>query len=171
MPIVFIAAIDAIMRIRAREDHFGGGASLAHRTQRAIWAPMARFGPAMMIAVAAALSFQFPLAALWNPQTFQIDQRVAAARAAMALVPDDTTVETDMELLAPLAARDQVFWFGTPNNPATRYIVFDATSTDYQPPPKDIPAFIASLHPERRYTLIYERDGVYVFSLFGIQRN
>jgi uncharacterized membrane protein len=171
MPIVFIAAIDAITRIRAREGHFDGGASLARRTQNAVWAPMARYGPAMMIAVAAALSFQFPLAALWNPQTYQIDNHVAAARAAMALVPDDTTVETDMDLLAPLAARDQVFWFGTPNSPATRYIVFDSTSTDYQPPPKNAPAFIASLHPKRRYTLIYDHHGVYVFRLFGIQRN
>jgi uncharacterized membrane protein len=169
MPVVFVAAIDAMARLRTDEANVNAPSWL-RRTQ-AGWTYIARHGPAMMIGIAAALSFQFPLAALWNPQTYQVDQHVAAARAAMALVPDDTTVETDLDLLAPLAARDQVFWFGTPNNPVTQYIVFDATSTDFQPPPKNVPALIASLHPEQRYMLIYKNDGVYVLSLAGIQRN
>ena len=89
-----------------------------------------------MLGVAAALAFQFPLSQLWSPQTYSLGPHVAAARAAMARVPDGATVATDLDLLAPLAARTDTFWLGNfATNPATQYVVFDTASTDWQPPP------------------------------------
>jgi uncharacterized membrane protein len=154
MPIVFVAAIDGLARLRAaRLRGTAGPLALA----------MERHGPVAMLAVCAGLAFQFPLSNLWNPQTYAISAQVRAADAAMARVPDGVTVETDLDLLAPLAARTDTFWLGTAGNPAPQYIVFDSHSTDWQPPPANIPAFIDQRHPGVSYRETFSDDGVYVF--------
>jgi uncharacterized membrane protein len=154
MPIVFVAAIDGLARLRAARRR-GTAGPLARA--------MERHGPVAMLAVCAGLAFQFPLSNLWNPQTYAISAQVRAADAAMARVPDGVTVETDLDLLAPLAARTDTFWLGTAGNPAPQYIVFDSHSTDWQPPPANIPAFIDQRHPGVSYRETFSDDGVYVF--------
>jgi len=120
MPIVFIAAIDAMARIRAQQRPPARLAVAAHR-----------YGAAAMVAICAALAFQYPLSDLWTPATYSLGPHVAAENRAMALVPDGATVSTDLDLLAPLAARTDTFWLGTAgSDPATRYVVFDTQSTD-----------------------------------------
>jgi uncharacterized membrane protein len=192
MPVLFIAAVDAMARWRAEpppdrltvdpaaEPRAGPGAGLVraargwsgpprhwYRSIRARWhvtrAAAARHGAPMMLAVAAALAFQFPLNGLWHGSTYQISPHVAAADAAMAQVPDGATVQTTLNLLAPLAARTDTFWIGNAGNPATQYIVFDNSASGYSPPPKNVPAFITQLHPRDGYVLIFQRDQVYVF--------
>jgi uncharacterized membrane protein len=159
MPIVFIAAIDGMARIRAARK-----AGLPVR----LTGPLERYGPGLMLGAAAALAFQFPLSQLWTPQTYTIGPHVAAARSAMARVPNGATVATDLDLLAPLAARTDTFWLGNfATNPATRYIVFDTQSTDWQPPPSNVLAFVESLNHGVRYRQIYVNNGVYVFIRSG----
>jgi uncharacterized membrane protein len=154
MPIVFVAAIDGLARIRAAR---------MRGTASRLGLAMQRHGPAAMLAICGALAFQFPLSNLWNQQTYAIDGQVRAADAAMARVPDGVTVETDLGLLAPLAARTDTFWLGTPGNPPPQYIVFDSGSTDFQPPPGSVPGFIGQRHPGVSYREIFRYDGVYVF--------
>jgi len=160
MPIVFIAAIDGMARIRA--------ARAAGEPGR-LSGLLERNGAPLMLGIAAALAFQFPLSQLWTPQTYSLGPHVAAARAAMARVPDGATVATDLDLLAPLAARADTFWLGNgDNNPATQYVVFDTASTDWQPPPANVLAFVESLwHDKVRYQQVYVNDGVYVFIRSG----
>lgn len=118
----------------------------------------------MMLAIAAALAFQFPLSDLWNPQIYTIDHHVAAARAAMAQVPDGAQVATDLDLLAPLATRTDTYWLGNSGtNPATKFVVFDTASTDWQPPPANVLTFVERLNHGVRYREIYVNNGVYVF--------
>ena len=181
MPIVFIAAIDGMARIRAAAAagaRPAGSAALAGpadttepagpaRQPTRLADALQRHGAAVMLAIAAALAFQFPLSELWLPQTYTIDQHVAAARAAMARVPDGATVATDLDLLAPLASRTDTFWLGNSGNPATSYVVFDTASTDWQPPPANVLAFVESLNHGVRYLQIYSDDGVYVFIRAG----
>ena len=167
MPIVFIAAIDAMARVRAaRQAEPAGrpaGAGSAARPGMVAIA-MERYGAAMMLAIAAALSFQFPLSQLWTPSTYTIDQHVHAAEAAMALVPNGATVSTDLDLLAPLAARTDTYWLGNSGtNPPTQYVVFDTQSTDYQPPPTNVLGFVETLNHGARYRQIFVDNGVYVF--------
>jgi hypothetical protein len=77
-------------------------------------------------------------------------------------------VATDLDLLAPLAARTDTFWLGNfSTNPATRYIVFDTASTDWQPPPANVLSFVEGLNHGARYRQIYRSDGVYVFVRVG----
>jgi hypothetical protein len=126
-----------------------------------------RHGAAIMLAVAVPLAFQFPLNNLWNAQTYSISPHVAAANAAMAKVPDGATVQTTLDLLAPLGARTDTFWIGNVGNPDTEYIVFDGTNSGYSIAPGAVPGFIAQSHPNVTYKQVFVDDYVYVFRLSG----
>jgi uncharacterized membrane protein len=170
MPIIFVAAIDALARIGAAMDADGAAglgdwASGRRGPWRAAAAGARRYGAAMMVAIAIPLAFQFPLNQLWNAQTYRISPHVAAADAAMARVPNGASVLTTLDLLAPLAARTDTYWIGNSGNPRTQYIVFDGLNSDYSPAIKNVPAFIASLYPPHTYTEIYSSGDVYVFRL------
>jgi uncharacterized membrane protein len=169
MPVIFIAAIDALARIGAAMEAdpavagAAGWASGRRGLRRAALAGARRYGAAMMVAITVALAFQFPLSQLWNASTYQVSPHVRAAEAAMARVPDGATVLTTLDLLAPLAARTDTFWIGNSGNPQTQYIVFDGLDSDYSPAPADVPAFIASLYPAHTYAEIFSAGDVYVF--------
>jgi uncharacterized membrane protein len=151
MPIVFIAAIDGMARMRARRASGLG-----------VVAP--RYGAGVMLGVCAALAFQFPLSQLWTPGTFSVGPHQTAENAAMALVPNGASVATDLDLLAPLAARANTYWLGNAStNPPTQYVVFDTQSTDWQPPPSNVLAFVESLTHNTKYRQIFLSNGVYVF--------
>ena len=180
MPILFIAAIDGLARIGASiaADAPDAPDGTAHDGAAAAWSDWAsgrrgwlraaqaggqRFGAAMMVAIAAALAFQFPLSALWNGQTYLIGPHVAAASAAMAKVPDGATVQSTLDVLASLAARTDAFWIENPGHPPAQYIVFDNPNSGHNPPIIDVFAYIAGLYPGQHYTQIYVADNVYVF--------
>jgi uncharacterized membrane protein len=167
MPVFFIAAVDALVRIRAAMAGEPVGFATWASGQRGVWratlAGAQRYGVAMMVAVAVALAFQFPLSNLWNAQNYQISPHIEAAQAAMAKVPDGATVLTTLDLLAPLAARTDTFWIGGSGNPETQYIVFDGRDSNYSPAITNVPAFIAQLYSDHAYTQIFESGDVYVF--------
>jgi uncharacterized membrane protein len=192
MPILFIAAAEATGRWRlghalswaqaaspalapGRQGRFGsrsvrglvravrGLVSAVRGLVSAVRAGLARHGAAMMAAVAVAFAFQFPLSNLWHGSTYTLDAHVAAADAAMAAVPDGATVQTTLDLLAPLAARTDTFWIGNAGNPVTQYIVFDGDDSGYYPTPSNVPQFIAHLYPGDGYVQVFERDDVYVY--------
>jgi uncharacterized membrane protein len=158
MPVLFLAAVEVMARWRAAPD--AGPARL-----RPLRAAAQRHGAAMMVAVAVALAFQFPLSNLWNGSTYQISPHVAADNAAMAQVPNGATVVTTLNLLAPLAARTDTFWIGNAGNPVTQYIVFDGENSGYSPAPTDVPAFIQQMDPRDDYRVVFVDDDVYVFRL------
>jgi uncharacterized membrane protein len=168
MPIIFLAAVDGLVRIRASmaADGAAGFASWTSGQRgpgRALLAGAQRYGAAMMIAIAVTLAFQFPLSSLWNAQTYRISPHVVAANAAMAKVPDGATVQATLDLLASLGARTDTFWIGNSGNPRTEYIVFDGTDSNYSPAITNVPAFIAQLYPHHLYAQIFKSGDVYVF--------
>jgi len=168
MPIVFIAAIDAMRRIRAKAAEPPPRRLCLPAPALRAW--LERHGPAMMLAICAALVFQFPLSDLWNPQTYQPGAHGAAAREAVALVPAGTTVQADIDELAPLAAKDDAFWIGNSQiwdgpagNPATRYVIFDDSSGDMPTPPGSVLSYVEHLNGGVKYQMIFSSDGVSVF--------
>jgi len=168
MPIIFIAAIDAMARISASMDAEGpaGFASWASGSQgvrRAVLAGARRYGAAMMLAITVPVAFQFPLSTLWNAQSYRISSHVKAADTAMAKVPDGATVQATLDLLASLAARTDTFWIGNSGNPKTQYIVFDGLNSDYSPAISNVPAFIAQIYRGHIYTQVFQSGDVYVF--------
>jgi uncharacterized membrane protein len=155
MPILFIAAIEAIARWRMIDQRPGLVGSAR--------GGLARHGPPMMAAMAVALAFQFPVNNLWHASTYRLGAHIAAADAAMAVVPDGATVATTLDLLAPLAARTDTFWMGNAGNPLTSYIVFDGQNSGYSLGKTSVPAFISQLYPAAGYAQVFSRDDVYVF--------
>jgi uncharacterized membrane protein len=168
MPIVFLAAVDAMASFRA------GSARRARPAHRRAppWLPapgeaVARYGAVVMVVIAGLLAFRFPLDGLWSAQTYDITPHVSAEDAAMARVPDGVTVEATLTMLAPLAARDDTYWIGTvPKQPAPDYIVFDADNSGYLPP-SNVLAFVEQPHPGSAYQRIFVDDNVYVFRRVG----
>jgi uncharacterized membrane protein len=155
MPIVFIAAIDALARIRASGSQPWRGAATA-------WA-----APAVVAALAVVIAPQFPLSSLWSAQTYQLTPHVRAEDAAMARVPAGSTVEATLTMVAPLAARDDTYWIGNRGNPAPRYIVFDDEDSGWDPEPGNVLAFVQQRHPGASYQRIFVDDEVYVFRQTG----
>jgi uncharacterized membrane protein len=167
MPIVFLAAVDAMAAFRAASLR---RAPARRRTLPWLPAPgeaVARYGAVVMVVIAGFLAFRFPLDTLWSPQTYQITPHVAAEDAAMARVPDGVSVEATLTMLAPLAARDDTYWIGTYPNPAPAYIVFDEDNSGWSPPPANVLAFVRQRHPGWAYQRIFSADGVDVFRRAG----
>ena len=163
MPIVFIAAIGTLGRIRAHR------ARREREPQRFPWPEPAvtRAVPALMLAIAAVTAWPFPLSGLWQAQTYRISAHVRGEDAALARVPAGTTVEATLTLLAPLAARDDTYWIGNAGNPAPRYVVFDELDSGWNPPPSDPLTFVEQRHPGTAYRQVYESNFVYVFRRAG----
>jgi uncharacterized membrane protein len=155
MPIAFIAAIDALARIRASGSQPWRGVVTA-------WA-----APAVMAALAVVIAPQFPLSSLWSAQAYQLTPHVRAENAAMARVPAGNTVEATLTMVAPLAARDDIYWIGNTGNPAPRYIVFDDKDSGWEPEPGNVLAFVQQRHPGASYQRIFVDDEVYVFRQTG----
>jgi uncharacterized membrane protein len=175
MPILFIAAIDALAKIQAAAharsagdgsdgaDGLAAWASGQRGPWRAVLAGARRYGAAMMLAITVPLAFQFPISNLWNAGTYRISPIVASANAAMAKVPNGATVLTTLDLLAPMAARTDTYWIGNAGNPQTEYIVFDGDDSDYIPAISNVPAFVDGFYPPHTYTVIFSSGNVYVF--------
>ncbi|HEX4255816.1 MAG TPA: DUF2079 domain-containing protein [Streptosporangiaceae bacterium] len=162
MPILFIAAIDALRRLREAE----AVAAVRPRYRRLV-AGTIRYAPAAMVAIAVALAFRFPLNQLWNPRQYTTTPVIRAEKTAIGKVPAGTTVEASTAVAASLAARDDTFLLDTPDDPAPRYIVFDDTANPWAPTRANAPRYIRRLHPKASYQQIYLADGVYVFRRSG----
>jgi uncharacterized membrane protein len=150
VPIVFVAAVDTLVRWRDRARR--GEASRLVRLG-------ARHGAVVMLAICVALIDEFPLSGFWSPNDmFSFGGRAAAAFRAARVVPDGVTVTATMDLVAPLAARDDAFFIGTPNTPPTEYVVVDNGSTNpndgWSPQSHPLPA-LEKLFRGTRYRQIY----------------
>ena len=176
MPILFIAAADGIMRARAAATEtetdtareLPATAPPPRRWARAVSAAMSRHGATAMLAVAFALVPQFSYNQLFDPNTFTFDARTQALSRAMAVVPDGVTVETTINMLAPLGARDDAFWVGNPNPPVPpQYIVFDQVVSGFSPPISDVPGFEKQRYPAATYKVVYQ-DGFGIYVLHKI---
>jgi uncharacterized membrane protein len=161
MPILFIAAIDAISRARAAAPLLEP-APAPRRWARSASTAMQRHGAVAMLAVSFGMVPQFAFNQFFDPGTFTFDARTAALDHAMSLVPNGATVETTLNMLAPLAARTDTFWVGN-TNPATEYVVFDQVVSGFSPAVTDVLTFEEQRHPGTTYKIIYQDEyGIYV---------
>jgi uncharacterized membrane protein len=107
MPILFVAAVDGLHRLRARPSWGRHGLSP--------W--LSRHGSALMVAVAATMAFHSPLNQLWQPGTYRTPAHIETAARAERMIPSGQTVAATMGQLASLAARDDVCWNQCPTPP------------------------------------------------------
>ena len=165
MPVVFLAAVDALARLRGRAAAREGAPAARRPLRPGLLA--ARYGAVAMLVIAVILAFRFPVARLWVPRTYVMSAHVRAENAAMALIPAGTTVESTVSMLAPLATRDVTYWVGTVGSIAPRYVVFDATNSGYSPEPTDVLALVDQQHPGVSYQQIFRQSDVYLFRRDG----
>lgn len=161
MPLLFIAAADGIIRAR-KAGTLDAAAGRVRLWARGVSDAMQRHGAVAMLAVAVALVPQFAYGQFFDPGTFTFDARTQALNHAMSLVPDGVSVETTLNMLAPLGARDDAYWVGN-SNPATDYVVFDSVESGFSPPVSNVLQFEEQRHPGTSYKIIYEDQwGIYV---------
>lgn len=133
MPIVFVAMIDAMTRWR-----------------RLRWATVAA------LIVTGFTLVNSPLSLLVHPETYDDPPRAAAARAVLALVPEGSSVETDIGLMTHLTTDHTVYWLGTVGAAKPTYVLFDIASGIGSP--EDVVAYAEKKHGGT-YELVYDQDG------------
>jgi hypothetical protein len=140
MPIVFVAAIDAM-----------------HRR------PVVRWAAVPAVAMTVVMLVGSPLAALVDGETYRAAPRSAAAHEVMSLVPEGASVETDIALMSHLTSDREVYWLGTIRNVRgdrapvrPEYVLFDVEAGIGSPP--DVVAYAQQAHGGT-YTLVHDDDG------------
>ena len=163
MPMLFVAGADAIVRARS-VGVLPPGVHWLRQWGRGVSGAMSRHGAVAMLAVGFALVPQFAYNQLFDPNTFTFDARTDALSHAISLVPDGVTVETTINMLAPLSARDDAFWVGNPAPPvAPQYVVFDQVVSGFSPPISDVKGFEQQRYPGTKFNVVYQDGfGIYV---------
>lgn len=101
MPVLFAASLDGIRRWS--------------QSRHAPLRSYARHGTAVTITIATMLLPTLPLADAVRPDAWQVTEREINAQTALAAVPADASVETDIGLMSYLVDDHDVFWIGNRN--------------------------------------------------------
>lgn len=154
MPVLFIALIDAAMRVRS---------------SRPDWLTVyARHVPAVAVAVALVLTVArpLPLRSLVEDETWQPSPRAQAAEQALAAVPPGASVETDLGLLNHLVADRDVYWIGDSDPVVPDYLVLDST-TGTGSTSLGVDRYAERLHPGTDYEVAVSAAGYQVARRVG----
>lgn len=143
MPIVFLALVDALISSptwKARAPWFAG----------------------LAVVMALVVSIQFPLWRLTEGEYWGPGNRPEGAAVALAAIPDDATVVSDITLMAYLAPRTEVYWMGN-DNPVPEYVVLYQGSGIYGGnPPTDAEVWAEERFPGEDFTQIVQAEGFLV---------
>jgi uncharacterized membrane protein len=132
------------------------------RWGRGVSDAMGRHGAVAMLAAGLAMVPQFAFNQFFDPNTFTFDARTDALRQAESLVPSGVTVEATINVLAPLAARDDAYWIGN-SNPAPQYVVLDAVVSGFPGTISDPQQWVDGRHSGHSYEVIWSNPyGIYV---------
>lgn len=145
MPVMFVALVDGVVRAR-----------------RSRWPWLRAYAghvPAVATAVALVLCLQFPFRDLVRPETYDASPRADAAQRVLPLVPAGASVETDIGLMAQLAADRDVYWIGNDNAGVTPQYVLIDSAAGWSGAPQDAAQLAEQRHPEARYREIFHSDG------------
>ena len=150
MPIVFAAALDGI--------------ALARGSRRRWLRGFGRQAASVSIVAALVLATTLPLFRLTNIPANFTSHRVAAATAALRVVPQDARVESDIGLMNYLVERTDVYWLGN-KNPLPDYLVIDLQAGGLPGQWTSVQVVGAALHPQATFTTIYSAGGFEVARL------
>ncbi|GAA1252589.1 DUF2079 domain-containing protein [Kitasatospora nipponensis] len=150
MPVLFLALVDAVRRLRESPRVRPGLRAFAEGLVPAV--------PA--IALACTVSLPVGLGGLSDPAAWRGGAHAAALREAIATIPPGVRVESSMAPLARLAARDDVYWLGGSKPVAPDYLCVDLAGWDGAP--SDLAAYGAALHPGSSYAVVFDKQQVVV---------
>lgn len=145
MPIVFVAFIDAWER---------------HRTR---WMNVPLAIGTVVTCVVVPMVMTSPVAELAKSSTWDDPPRAAAGRAAIAAVPEDVKVVTDIALLKHLVTHRDAYWLGTVESGRYAidpdYLAFDLGAGLGSPPD---PVAYAETQYGGAWSVVFDRDGYVV---------
>jgi hypothetical protein len=143
MPIVFMAMIDAMVKMKRSKREWVRG-----------WAAHT---PAVTVVVGLMLLQQFPLNQLIKPETYTVPTRALAARQAASYIPDDAVVESDNGILPYIVQRTRALFNGATAGIAPDFVVFDA-AWGWAPSPQASVTWAEQQHPPHKYEIVYSAD-------------
>ncbi|UFU03941.1 DUF2079 domain-containing protein [Ruania suaedae] len=151
MPIAVMATVDALLLLRWRRHATAVGA--------------------VVLTLAVAITTQFPLWRLTEPEFHREPVSAPAAREVLAAVPDGARVATDITLMAYLAPRTTVLWVGNASRDAAGepvdFVVVDTGSGVYGgSPPQDVVAYATERYPGE-FTEVLDTGGFLVAERVG----
>ncbi|WP_104081830.1 DUF2079 domain-containing protein [Cryobacterium sp. Y11] len=144
MPIVFAAALDGIVLVRA--------------SRRGWLRAYGRQAASVSIVAGLVLATTLPLFKLTDVSANFSTDRTAAATAALSGVPDGAVVESDIGLMNYLVERTDVYWLGN-QNPLPDYLVIDLLAGGLPSEWSSAQVVAEALHPGARFTTIYSAGG------------
>lgn len=145
MPIVFVAMLDGIDRLRTSRW------SLARRYSTVV--------VPVITTIAIMLLGQQPLRDLAGRDLWTEWPRAADRAAALAVIPPGASVESDLGLQRQLVSRNVVYWIGSARGVAPDYMAVDEGSGWGPPAPEDLPGYAEAFHPGNDYELIWSQGG------------
>lgn len=142
MPIAFAALADGILR---------------SRTDQWRWIrKYGKHGVAIATTVAVMLLPQLPL---WSVAgSWAGSPRAEGAEGALAAIPDDAVVESDLGLMSYLVDDHRLYWLGN-DNPAPDCLIIDRNGGNTPESWGDVIAVAGLLHPGVSFEQVYARDG------------
>lgn len=146
MPVVFLALIDALPRIRV--------------SARPWLRSYARHLPAAALAAALALTTTLPLSGLTEAAAYRTPPNVTADEKLLDRIPDGSTVESDIRPLSRLAHRTRVFWIGDTGGLAPEFV---AVQLRDDRTPRQVLAETAARHPRSTYVVLGDTADLLVF--------
>jgi uncharacterized membrane protein len=155
MPIAFLAAADAALRIRSSRRVW-----LCQFSDRTVTSL-----PAVALACMAGMTYG--LGGLAQASAWSGGHVAEARRAALDRIPDGATVEATTDVLAGLAGRSDVYWYGGSKIRPPQYIVFDKNDWDSAPLGDQAAHVAQDLHPGSTYRVVFSRDKVTVVRLLA----
>ncbi|MDO4918383.1 DUF2079 domain-containing protein [Kocuria sp.] len=169
MPVVFVALVDAVARLRAdaarvfRHEERGQRPrrNVAVRESTVLWV-LSTAAPWVALTVALAVGTQQPLAQLGGAAAWQPDPRAQAKTAAVAEIPRDASVGTDLSLMNRLVSRTRVHWIGNGGDPAPQYVVVDREDGTWGgAPPQDVAGYAQQVYGEQ-YAVVSDEQNIVV---------
>lgn len=148
MPIIFIALVDAVVRLRAS----GAGSRVAQ--------VLAKTGPWAALIIALAVAVQQPLFQLISGEAWRDDPRAAIKHATVQAVPEGASVATDLTLINGLVSRADVHWIGNPLNPAPEYVAIDRDGGTWEEGPPEHPAEYAEQLYGETYVTVRDEGNI-----------
>ena len=157
MPIVFVALLDAMQRLRGGRSRRG--------------ALVALHLPAVVATVAVMAVRLTPLGSYLSLAAYRPTAQEQLISAVTRLVPAGASVETDIGLMSHLTAGRTTYFIG--NNTATvtpQFIVTDQAAWSSAMQGTQVLDYARTLHPGARYQMAFQRGGVTVLRLAALAR-
>lgn len=183
MPIVFCALIDVIVTLKKRHEA-SNQKSVSNRENAAsarvekssdasggfsrVKTQLARRADSVLPLAALAIALAFapnqPLMTVptnvYESESHQ--QQLSDKKQALASIPANTTVASDLSLLTYLIPDHEVYWIGNTQDPAPEYVVIDQTNSAWGANPVENPVQFAADTYQQAYAVYAQYGTVYV---------